>query len=741
MDNEVKVAIRANATALQSGLAEAQANVRQAAASMKEAMDAFGKSAAEGNAQAAEILKQYRAELASAQSNLEALKGARDRDTESLRSNVSAYMAMNAELRVAQGNVYGVDRAVASLATKLPGLGAAAQAAFIPFAAIGVVEMLEQIQSSIKGVIDAYNQMSIAAVHASTEAILAGEKLIQVKPEESWTQFLARNLAGADRPLPIEVQNASARLQQIEYARQLADAQAAVNEQGKMGVALQRQRIADAKQEIDFALQAKAAAEDLIATYTRQLYATHEVTRVVPGSPEFGLGPQTVTQTVRNIVDPKEVEAIQSQLGEARKAVDRFQHEIDLAKVHLEGAKLKLPEVDTKAFKKSQRELQAMSRETDHLIDEETRRELESYKKLDELSHRFKRDNIPLDHSDNGIDKAVDDYIALGKAQLGASKDQDELTARINEAMIHAKEATGAITPLAAAHAMAAEHTRQFAHELDQLNADLAVELKLGKDVEAQQTRDAIAKAKGEQQVVNIQDQTRIAQLSAQPWLQAANQIADAYTSAFSKIVIGGNDARFAMLHASEQMTSALLGDAERWVIKKLELYAMDVIHHAVAEHQKQASTAAANAASQTQTAAANVSEALSYAAVAAAGAAAAVAAIPIVGPTLAPAAASATYAETSAWASLAAFEKGTSFVPRDGVAMLHKGEAVIDAGRNERLTSALERIAYGSGSQTGQARGTLRDLHLHYSGGRSSGPGDLMNEAGRLLRHLNLTT
>ena len=98
-----------------------------------------------------------------------------------------------------------------------------------------------------------------------------------------------------------------------------------------------------------------------------------------------------------------------------------------------------------------------------------------------------------------------------------------------------------------------------------------------------------------------------------------------------------------------------------------------------------------------------------SNAAVAASGAAASVAAIPGVGWALAPGIAASTFAETESYAAAAAFDVGTSAVPRTGMAIIHKDEMILPPPQANVMRDALR----GGGGNNGSAGSGLT---LHYS-------------------------
>jgi hypothetical protein len=131
---------------------------------------------------------------------------------------------------------------------------------------------------------------------------------------------------------------------------------------------------------------------------------------------------------------------------------------------------------------------------------------------------------------------------------------------------------------------------------------------------------------------------------------------------------------------------------------------------------------------------------AMSNAGVAATGAAAAVAAIPIVGPALAPAAAASTLADLSGFIALASFDVGTSYVPKDGMAMIHRGETILPPPQADVLREALSGRG-GQGDQGGRSGPSFRDFNVTYHGGKSAGPKDMMDLAYKHARRMNLTT
>jgi hypothetical protein len=249
-DGIVQIGTKVNIGPLQSGMAQAQATVKAALQNMSEAQAQFGAAAAAGSTQAASALRIYETELQSAQNAVTRMSQAEKSETESLRSNISARMAASAELRVLEGNLAGSTRAAAAFLSTLPGIGAAMQLAFPIFGVVALVSILGKAVSGVLDLKKAYDDLDGAATKASTDAIIAGEKLLSVEHEKLSAANAMRILAGAGGNQDVTVQNASAKVKEIQYARELADAQDAVKEQGLTGAALQKQKVADIQKEI-----------------------------------------------------------------------------------------------------------------------------------------------------------------------------------------------------------------------------------------------------------------------------------------------------------------------------------------------------------------------------------------------------------------------------------------------------------------------------------------------------------
>jgi hypothetical protein len=152
-----------------------------------------------------------------------------------------------------------------------------------------------------------------------------------------------------------------------------------------------------------------------------------------------------------------------------------------------------------------------------------------------------------------------------------------------------------------------------------------------------------------------------------------------------------------------DQMALALVNDLLKMGEKWVEHEAFVTLQHLLGITQRQVADTTSATTAKTIQSTLDVAMVTSYAAVAAAGAAASAA---LLGPAAAAAAAAATFAATSAYTAPAAFERGTDYVPRTGMAMLHEGERVSSRPENEAISRALQG---GKGGQGG-------DNHFHYA-------------------------
>ena len=180
MANDLRVGISADASALDSGLAQAQAKVEAAAQTMAAAQQAataatknlaeaqaqLGASAAAGNAQAQQILAQYQAEVTSTAAALGELTSATEANAAAMEMDaaateaaaaatnvlgVSSRQAATAGIGILEGRMMSGNRAAAAFLSTTLGLGPVLQAAFPVIGALALGEVLGQI---IKGIVN-----------------------------------------------------------------------------------------------------------------------------------------------------------------------------------------------------------------------------------------------------------------------------------------------------------------------------------------------------------------------------------------------------------------------------------------------------------------------------------------------------------------------------------------------------------------------------------------------------------
>lgn len=291
---------------------------------------------------------------------------------------------------------------------------------------------------------------------------------------------------------------------------------------------------------------------------------------------------------------------------------------------------------------------------------------------------------------------------------------QMQATTALREQHIAAQEASGVITKLSADHQLAAVHADEYASKLKTLNAELqrleALRASLKTDpltgqtpgasqadAQIQNTKNQIAQTTGQGAVTAAKDQSSITNDIAKPYLTAFNEIETSFMRMQSQMLIGHKTAAQAMRQEEQSLAMFAIEQTEKWLLHKLQAFLIEKLQKATTGATTTSMQAAADAAQAATTAAVNVAQASSYAAVAAAAGAAAVAGIPLVGPELAVTAAAALYAQGMSYAGLAAFEGG-GIIPNTGIAMVHRGEAVIPQPLTRMLTDTAENGGNSSG-------------------------------------------
>jgi hypothetical protein len=693
------------------------------------------------NAAASQALRAAKLELAAAEKS----------DTEAVQTNMSARMAASSEMRVFEGSMMGSTRAAGAFLTMLPGMSAMMQAAFPIFGVVALVEVLGQAVGAVERLVTAYKDLDGAAIKASTDAIIAGEKIVKVKAARFDANAFARAVAGAGDQPDITVQNAAAKLKEIQYARELADAEAAVNEQGKTGVELQKQKIADAQKDIEYATQARDQADALVKSYQKQLEAKETIAPSGDAAyaTNLGLGSEVPQpKQINKISDPKQVEAIQSQLRAAVQASEEFNHQIDMMKVKLQGAEIKLPSVVDKGantaalaqLKSIESEYETLSareasvnghgltanegvafwsqylgtfkqgsEEAKHVMEEFVKAQTEFHKQLDSLKKKMAKGTEPEDvnmemtnvflnklMNEQGEDalrtgKRWDEYndaIAKGAEMQAQAREQFAL------ANVHANEAAGAVTKLQAAHEIAAIHAADYAAKLQALNEQLdrlkqeenqntandTVDPK--NSAQQQQVTNQINQLKAEMRTSAVTDQAAIQQAIQAPYLAAFSNINSQWLKVQDQMLYSTRNIGLAFAKMGQNLTVDAMNSLERFALKAIENDLRILISKRVTNQLQVQSTAQTAAEAGAINQAAGLKEAMIDAKNAAvkgwkAGMNFPFPADLVMAPLL---------AGVGLAGAIAQFEDGTGYVPRDGMAYLHEGEAVVPAPTVQEL-------------------------------------------------------
>ena len=368
-------------SSVQAGASAAASSVEQFSARARAAQDAYN-AAAKGTVEVQKALgaafdqagaqgKSYVEALESAVAAVSKLDVAEKEETTTLRNSLSPRMAAAAELRTLEGNIQGSTRAAAAFLTTIPGIGKAMQVAFPIFGAVALVEVLADAARGVEHLVTAFHDLKGAETDAATAAILAGEKVLTIKPDKLSVDAMARFLERVPQNSSVQIQNESAALKQIEYQRQLADIAAQNNEMGLTGTALEKQKTLDLQKEAQFARDAAAQTQKLIDSYTSLLSATegkgtsHPIveglrTAIMPGGVGSALNEVEEQQraATRKITDPAQIKAIQDQIRTAEQALQQFKQDATVAVAKIPGvANKEGADADKEALKAAQQQL------------------------------------------------------------------------------------------------------------------------------------------------------------------------------------------------------------------------------------------------------------------------------------------------------------------------------------------------------------------------------------------------
>lgn len=255
----------------------------------------------------------------------------------------------SAALKVLDGNTMGATLAAAGLIRQSALMSGVLAAAFPVIGAVALLAILGQMFSAVQNLIKAYKDLTVGIREAQDAQILQGNKTLTVSPQGSIATTIAKTLTGDyQSEQDIQIKNVQYSIQQLTYAKELADAQAANNEKALQGGALAAQKVKDDQAQIAITQQMITKVETLGEEYQSMLEKSHTVSQYIPGNPYSPGSGVTSTTQVHDINDPAQVKALQSALTTVVSTTAEWNHQVDMLNVKLSGDKLKEPIADAK---------------------------------------------------------------------------------------------------------------------------------------------------------------------------------------------------------------------------------------------------------------------------------------------------------------------------------------------------------------------------------------------------------
>jgi hypothetical protein len=692
-------------------MAEAEAAVKQASANMAAAQTEFGKAAEQGNAQAAAALRAYQAELQSAQSALNSFAGAEQRETVALRENISARMAASAELRVLEGNFMGSTRAAGAFLSTLPGIGAAMQVAFPVFGAVALGSVLVDVG------LKAYNfyqdvvnlKSAMKDLDSLDLSVSSTVKRLGDETEQSTIRFIELTQGVA-----------AAKLAQMDYmSSKPIDLSDMFNQEGirklpdRVKAGFENAfKVIDPSQldsKISSIKGKMAELQDVIANPM----AHRSMTGVSHSGPIYTLPDEAeATAQLRLAQDiDKRLEAeaaehaakmkeLSAEVGKAddQDAGKAFRSAAEAAGIAAKNAREIVSlytEIDNQVFRLAQEQNEINTRQVEYWAALQKAQDRATDPAIMEGLERSSKDQLET------LKEQTEQYRLQADAKIRAASE----SYRGVEQSTSAAVAGGTMNPSQRIQLLQQAAAQENAAQQDAIQKKIALDAgytdKLQADTD-QQTQ--MSQAYFQKQVQLAQQSTA---LMLAPYKTFFSEVSGQFNTFIDSQLQGTQRLGAAFLKLGDSIAMDMINSTLKWGEKLLQQEVMSVVQHEQSAAAYRTIDAASKATSLATTATENTALVTSNAAVAAAGASAATAAIPVVGPALAPAAAATTFTDTMAYASLASFDEGTSFIPRDGMAMLHEGEAVLPPPQTDELRAAL-------GSRGRNGGGTV--INNHYS-------------------------
>jgi hypothetical protein len=779
-DSAIKIGVETNISSLRAGMAEAQSVIASSTAQMRESYAGVGTAA---TASAAKIH----------------LVG------EASANSVSAHKAAAGAMRELEGNFTRNTRAADQFLISSLKLGPVLQAAFPIIGAAAFAGILVDVGGKMFDAFDAggerarktaedieSNSISMRHMNDSLDVELDKLQMANAKLEHKpitnamktaideaaeAADTLYEKLGGDLRRIEETVKGMSGttteqmlgikgstkdeqRMVQdhIRYLSEQSNVQGQLNESISYGVALQK-HLNDMQEKM-----AHPSATAMSNNYTTQIEATQHLITMQ------GQEQRAIQATIALEAEQGKHNALEAKLEGQREASKGA--EASLKSIETEYESLSATEASFTGHGLTAGEalsfwapylttFKAKSEEAKHVMAEYVKAQEEIHKQLEAIKSSMKKsdfEDFKMAEVSPEINKWIvaqaDDVLRTGEAWKEyhdaidkSSEIQAQAKEQIQLANIHAMEAAGSISKLAAAQDTAAIHAANYKAKIQALREELERLQKEEKDylaqtglhnpknlAQQQQVQNQITQVQGQADTSAVQDNAAIQQQIQAPYLKAFDNINSGWlrvqdqmlystrniSMAFAKM---GQSILTSTINAGEKMvlkaaehdllmlahhqvttaglTGADLAAAQRSdaianesQLKKMFLEAEGLFHHQTIETAKTTTTATSTAAqtglattgavaATTATTTAATTQITAHAGVAAAGAAASQASIPWVGPAMA---AGAAIAMMGLVMGFAKFEDGTGYIPRTGMAMLHEGEAVIPAPTMQEL-------------------------------------------------------